>query len=190
MSVLRAKSRSTGAHPNSSRVNNSRLRFGQGLPNLAFFKHVYSLLSGYCSVDYYTSSVLNKSISNIDIGYFFNTMTLPCFNYLYNIFHVNGIKVVPAMIYDLLTPVGLAYLIMGDGSFHRRDGYVVICTEGFTTPDNLLLMSVLINKFELSCRAEKHKNSIRIVIRRSSMDLLRSLTLPHMIPEMKYRVGA
>lgn len=30
MSVLRAKSRSTGAHPNSRRVNNSRLRFGQG----------------------------------------------------------------------------------------------------------------------------------------------------------------
>jgi len=79
---------------------------------------------------------------------------------------------------------------MGDGSNHRRDGYVVLYTEGFTNADTLLLMSVLIDKFGLSCRAEGHKVRLRIVIRRDSIDLLRSLVLPHMIPEMKYRVGA
>jgi len=50
------------------------------------------------------------------------------------------------MIFELLTPVALAYLIMGDGTFHTRDGYVVLCTEGFTDADNLRLMSVLVDK--------------------------------------------
>ena len=189
MSVLRAKTRSTGAHPNSKRVSNSRLRFGQGWPNVMFLWHVYTLLMEYCSVFPYSGVTLNKSTGSTDVGFFFNTITLPCFNYFYDIFHVDRVKVVPTMIYDLLTPVGLAYLIMGDGSYHIRDGYVVICTEGFTNPDNLLLMSVLVNKFGLSCRIERHVSSSRIIIRRQSIDLLRSLVLPYMIPEMRYRVG-
>jgi hypothetical protein len=80
-------------------------------------------------------------------------------------------------------------MIMGDGTYHTRDGHMVLCTEGFTNSDNLRLMSVLIDKFGLSCRIEKKKASSQIVIRKSSMDLLRSLVLPYMIPSMRYRVG-
>lgn len=116
-------------------------------------------------------------------------MTLPCFDYFYDIFHVDRVKIVPLMIYELLTPVGLAYLIMGDGSFHKRDRYVVLCTEGFTNSDNALLMSVLVDKFGLSCRLEGHKGSYRIVIRRESLALLQSLVAPHIIPSMLYRIG-
>lgn len=36
MSVLRSKPRGTGVHTNSNRVNNSRLRLGQGWPNIMF----------------------------------------------------------------------------------------------------------------------------------------------------------
>lgn len=182
--------RSLGHHTNSKRLINSRLRFGQGWPNIMFLWHVYVLVSSYCSVYPYSGVCLNKTTGNLDVAFFFNTITLPCFNYLYDIFHIDQIKVVPTMIYDLLTPVGLAYLIMGDGSFHKRDGYVVLCTEGFTNPDNLRFLAVLIQKFGLSCRTERHGERMRIVIRRESVELLRSLVLSHMIPEMKYRVGS
>ena len=154
-----------------------------------FLFHVFSLLTPYCSTFPYGGQRLNPVTGSVDQRFFFNTMTLPCFNFLYDLFHINGVKVVPSTIYDLLTPIGLAYLIMGDGSFHRRDLYVVLCTEGFTNADNLLLMSVLVDKFGLSCRIEKHRDSSRIVIRARSRDLLRSLVLTHMIPEMHYRVG-
>jgi len=189
MSVLRSKSRTTGQHPNSTRISNSRLRFGQGWPNVVFFWHVFVILMPYCSVFPYSGITHNKSTGNKDVGFFFNSITFPCFNYFRDIFYVNGIKIVPTMIYELLTPVGLAYLIMGDGTFHKRDGYVVLCTESFTQADNLLLMSVLTGKFGLSCRLENHKGSHRIVIRRVSMDLLRQLVGPYMVPSMKYRVG-
>ncbi|KAJ3113459.1 hypothetical protein HK100_001975, partial [Physocladia obscura] len=73
-----------------------------------------------------------------------------------------GTKVVPAAIYDLMTPVALAYLIMGDGTFHTRDGVLVLCTEGFTEADNVRLMEVLSTKFGLNCQIEKRPQGSRI----------------------------
>jgi LAGLIDADG DNA endonuclease family len=67
----------------------------------------------------------------------FNTRNLSCFNELYSRslfispppllvsfqrdekrgeFYLNGVKIIPENIYDLLTPEALAHLIMGDGS--------------------------------------------------------------------------
>lgn len=46
-------------------------------------------------------------------------------------FHcLNKIKVVPLNIQDLLTPIGLAHLLMGDGYFNN--GVIIICSESFT----------------------------------------------------------
>jgi hypothetical protein len=39
-------------------------------------------------------------------------------------------KIVPLNIQDLLTPIGLAQLLMGDGYFHN--GVVLICSVNFT----------------------------------------------------------
>lgn len=189
MSVLRSTSRATGKLHTNPRQIHSRIRFGQGWINIMFLWHVFSLLRFFCSTFPYGGQNFNKSTGNIDQAFFFNTMTLPCFDYFYDLFYVGRIKIVPAMIYDLLTPIGLAYLIMGDGSFHKRDHYVILCTEGFTNSDNALLMSVLVNKFGLSCRLSRHKETSRIVIRRESLALLQSLVVPYIIPSMLYRVG-
>lgn len=45
------------------------------------------------------------------------------------------IQVIPANIYDLLTPIALAYWICGDESYNRRDGVVILCTDSFTTAE-------------------------------------------------------
>lgn len=39
----------------------------------------------------------------------FNTYSLPCFNYYYDLFYVDKVKRVPFNIGELLTPLGLAY---------------------------------------------------------------------------------
>jgi hypothetical protein len=46
----------------------------------------------------------------------FYTMCLPCFHSLYNLFYVNGTKIVPRIIGDIITDVSLAYWSMDDGS--------------------------------------------------------------------------
>jgi hypothetical protein len=35
---------------------------------------------------------------------------------LHSLFYPNGIKIIPKDIYNMLTPVALAHLIMGDGT--------------------------------------------------------------------------
>ena len=49
------------------------------------------------------------------ILYFFYR-SLPCFTALHAMFYDNNVKVIPYNIYDFLTPVALAHLIMGDGT--------------------------------------------------------------------------
>lgn len=58
---------------------------------------------------------------------------------------VKYIKFVPWNIEELLTPLGLAHWIMGDGSF--SDNCTFICTDNFTKQDVERLTKVLGNKF-------------------------------------------
>jgi hypothetical protein len=43
-------------------------------------------------------------------------MQLPCFIEIHSLWYLNGKKIVPLNIYILLTLLGLAHWIMGDGS--------------------------------------------------------------------------
>jgi len=47
-------------------------------------------------------------------------------------------KVIPLNIQDLLTPRGLAHLIMGDGFLYK--GIIMLCTESFTKEEQELLI--------------------------------------------------
>jgi hypothetical protein len=42
------------------------------------------------------------------------------------------IKALPANMNELLTPRAIAYWISGDGSFNKKQRYIVISTESFT----------------------------------------------------------
>jgi hypothetical protein len=113
---------------------------------------------------------------------------LPCISELYSIFHINGLKVIPANIYEFLTPVALAHLIMGDGS--ARDYGLTICTDCFVISDVVRLMNVLIIRYGLNCTLQKRKeNQYRIYILSSSMPLLRSIVSPYMHSSMMYKLG-
>jgi len=74
----------------------------------------------FCVKDYIPQSRLvnnnrtNKTYSTIS----FTTMQLPCFNVFKEMFYTLNVKIVPNNIYELLTPKGLAFWIMDDGSRH------------------------------------------------------------------------
>lgn len=48
-------------------------------------------------------------------------MQLPCFNTFRDMFYIANVKIVPDNIYQLLTPRGLAFWIMDDGSKQGSD---------------------------------------------------------------------
>jgi hypothetical protein len=77
------------------------------------------------------------------------TRSLPCLTEFYNKFYVDRKKVIPKDIYNLLTPVALAHLIMGDGV--AKSHGLLICTDSYTLPDIILLINVLIIRYKLDC---------------------------------------
>nr|YP_010170397.1 LAGLIDADG homing endonuclease [Phanerochaete carnosa]QRZ60378.1 LAGLIDADG homing endonuclease [Phanerochaete carnosa] len=60
------------------------------------------------------------------------------------------IKIVPLNIVDLLTPIGIAHWIMGDGYWDNSSKTGVICTDNLTFSEVELLIRVLKSKFNLT----------------------------------------
>lgn len=97
------------------------------------------------------------------------------------------VKIVPQNIYELLTPVALAHLIMGDG--YRRHHGLVLCTDSYSVQDIVRLINVLIIKYRLECTLRYHTpTQPRVYIREGSMSILRDLIRPFMIKSMFYKI--
>ena len=112
---------------------------------------------------------------------------MPCLTELHSLFYPNSVKIVPQNIYELLTSVALAHMIMGDGSV--RDYGLIICTDSYTVQDVVRLMNVLMIKFRLECTLRAHKkNQYRIYIKQGSMALLLNIVSPYMHPSMFYKL--
>ena len=107
--------------------------------------HVWSILSkfGYCSSKAPTKIThYNNQLDKTYYSYRIITYSFTSLNWLYDLFYVNKVKVVPANIADLLTPVALAYWLMDDGS-KTNSGGLVLCTQGFTDAEVQLLCDAL-----------------------------------------------
>jgi hypothetical protein len=103
-------------------------------------------------------------------------------------FYVVNVKKVPSNIYELLTPRGLAFWIMDDGS--RQDSGLHISVYAFTNEDVDKLMFTLQDKFNFRCSIHYNRDKKpRIYIFKESMDNLRNLVKPYFIKEMLYKLG-
>jgi hypothetical protein len=175
----------------SKTTKNARLGFKQSLDRASYVWFVFNLLSHYCS----SYPHLTKGITsgNWFPGLEFFTRTLPCFTELHSLFYpsftqrVKGTKIIPYNIFDLLTPVTLAHLIMGDGSVQRSG--LLICTDSYSVEDVVRLINVLILKYRIECTIRVNReNQYRIYIKEGSMPLLRDIVKSHMCFSMLYKI--
>lgn len=103
-------------------------------------------------------------------------------------FYTNKIKGIPHNIYDLLTPIALAHLIIGDGS--TRPHGLLICTDSFSVSEVVKLMNVLIIKYRLDCTLQfPTETQPRIYIKQSSIPKLRNIVSIYFSPSMLYKLG-
>ena len=118
----------------------------------------------------------------------FYTRQLPCFGELRSLFYINKVKIVPENIYNILTPVALAHLVMGDGIALERG--LIISTDSYKIVDVVRIMNVLIIRYNIDCRLRFHTpTQPRIYIREHSMLILRGLVKPYMTESMFYKIG-
>lgn len=169
---------------------NTRLRVEQLYPNQEkFVRNMHSLLTPMVNMSPGILTRKDKRTGLITKSMYFWTMRMPCLNYYFDLFYQDKIKIIPKNIGELLTPVGLAYWIMGDGIYINGRG-VVLCTDSYIKEDVELLVEVLSKQFGLSCTLHQRKaNQFRIYILKGSVDNLSKIVLPFLIPSMKYKIG-
>ena len=167
-------------------AKNALLRFEQSLAHSRYFYFVFFILSHYCEnlPLYRLRKRGEKSHWSIEIV----TRAFPCLTKLYYLFYKEGVKVIPENIYELLTPVALAHVIMGDGSAQRHG--LIICTDSHTIPEVVRLINVLMIRYGLDCTLRFHTPSQpRIYIKQRSMAKLQTIVEPYINPSLLYKIG-
>nr|QCQ69142.1 LAGLIDADG endonuclease [Powellomyces hirtus] len=162
-------------------------------------EYIYWLTRFFYERGYCASPIPNRIVIKVPacdrtgpktrITYRLTLFTFTSFGWIYNAFYRNGIKVVPVMISDYLTPITLAALIMQDGS--RQNSGVHIATNCFTYKECLFIADLLANTFYLqtSVISAGVPNQWRVSIWKGSMPLLRSIIGPHMIGQMARKIA-
>jgi hypothetical protein len=101
-----------------------------------------------------------------------------------------GRKILPPLVVliDILTPVALAHIIMGDGKAQRSG--LVICTDSFSVEEVARIITVLYVRYDIDSTLQYSSiGNPRIYIRASSMPTLRNLVRPYMHPSFMYKLG-
>lgn len=171
---------------------NARLQFVQSIGHLGFFTYAFWLLAPICmSLPYITFSIRDGVILGL---LHLSTRALPFLTELHKLFYAeDGIKRLPAgeIMFNLLSPIALAFWIMGDGGF--KGPGVMLCTDSFTVKDTVMLMNVLTVRYGLECtlfmQQNRENRHPRIYIKGSSVPRLRAIVLPYMHSSMLYKFG-
>jgi hypothetical protein len=124
-------------------THNTRLRIDHTYPEQE--SYVISLYTLFASlIDMEPVIVVRKAdprTGKIYKSIYVRTLRFPCLNKYHYLFYKDKKKAIPLNIQDLLTPRGLAHLIMGDGFFYK--GIIMLCTESFTKEEQELLINAL-----------------------------------------------
>lgn len=157
-----------------------RLQFKQKYNQFEYFYSVFFQLSHYCSKGpYVTKAILHKKVH---YGLAFTTRSLACITELYHLFYIEGKKIIPQNLFDLLTWEALAHwvyqksnikLLYLSGERRNKVYGLYINVEAYTIKDIVVLMNVLMIRHRLSCRLHMVKqNKPHIYIKNKSMPLL------------------
>jgi hypothetical protein len=115
------------------------------------------------------------------------TRSLPCLDPIYNLFIVNGVKVITMDLIHWITPVSLAYWAMDDGT-STQDGGFYFGTLGFTFAEHIILQRILWLKFGLHSTIHKQGKYSRLYIPVRDTRILRELIRPYVVQSFQYKL--
>lgn len=124
------------------------LKFEQSSSHGLYLIYLFSLFYDFCgsfpNIEKRRDTRNNQTYYSI----YFCTLSFPCFDELYELFYLKGIKRIPPNISELLTPVSLAFWIAEDGGKHGNG--LMLSTNSYTKEEVNLLSSVLNHNFGFS----------------------------------------
>ena len=174
-----------------SKGNGTRFSFYQEGTHSAYLIWLHNLIAdlGYCNT---ITPIIQTRLGikgNIRKIIRFKTWTYSSFNWIYDLWYINNVKVVPSNIGEYLTPLALAIWIMDDGS--KSNHGLKLSTNSFSYSECLLLVKVLHDNFSIKSTIQSAgvENHYHIYIWKESMPRLREIVLPYVHSSMKYKLG-
>jgi hypothetical protein len=106
-------------------------------------------------------------------------------------------KIIPSNIAELLCPIVLAHLIMGDGTFSAKDSRIRIYTNHFSFEECNLLADAITHNCNIHCKVlfdriggpSGDDKQYILTIGKNQLIKLQELVSPHMHTSMLYRIG-
>lgn len=172
-----------------NRMGNTRFHIHMGSPNVEYLMWLHKFYSerGYCSPK---KPELKRNIGNknkIYFSYKFRSWTFSSWNWIYEAFYQNKIKIVPSNIDQLLTPLALAIWIMDDGGVHPSG--MIISTYNFRENDITLLQKALKKNFDLDTSVINNKNGFVLYFPKNQLSKLSNIVKNLMVPSMYYKLN-
>ena len=165
-----------------------RLKIEQSADHRPYVQHLYSVFEPWVLTGPRSriKSASNRSKSE---SWGFSTLSHGAFRFYAQQFYSAGQKRVPKQIRRWLTPRGLAYWFMDDGSSKSKQSKgVIFNTQGFPSAEIDLLIDVLRTKFGLESSRRHQREGHQIYVSGSSFESFTDLISPHLITEMRYKL--
>jgi len=136
----------------------------------------------------FVENLVNSKPKRSKNAYYFRTVSHPFFITLRKAFYLNRVKIIPKdFLLENFDAFALAIWIMDDGAKDKNQ--LRINTQCFSLDENKWLSEFLQAKFGIRTSINIDKGKYRLRIKEASMQLLRSLILPYMIPSMLYKLS-
>lgn len=164
---------------------NPRFGLKQSMKNFVFIWIVYNELAYLCSNFPYSGKNILRGKLFFNIS--FQTRQLNCFNEIHNIFYENNKKVIKPILFDYLDFLVLSYWIQGDGNKHRKG--LVLNTQSYTLKEVILLINILIIKFNLNPRLQKDRKNYRIYFNEKDLNKIKPHILPYFVDQFLYKIN-
>ncbi len=85
-----------------------------------------------------------------------------------------------------LTPLALAVWLMDDGGRSRTSAY--LNTQQFSVEDQWKLVAILDRQFGIAATLNRDRSYFRLRVAVASISRLRDLVVPHLLPELAYKL--
>jgi DNA polymerase III gamma/tau subunit len=165
----------------------ARMRITNGEKQKEYLKYKRSLFSNMINTD--TQYVKEKSGYCDNNVYYINTYANEDFLEFRNMFYPDDIKIIPDDM-SLFTWVSMAFLIMDDGSYHKKTEAYTLSSHAFSKKQNEQFLDFLTRKYGITGTiiCDKRKNLYYISFHKKSTDLIASHINIYMHKNMEYKL--
>ena len=132
------------------------------------------------------------SYGSVRENYCFSTVSHGSLRFYCQQFYKNGKKMMPKIIYKMITPLALAVWFMDDGSIKsKQHRALVIHSQSFNKQDLLNIIEVLDKKYGIKLTLRKREDGSGYVLYLLSKTVSKFIDLvkEYVLPSMEYKLG-